>query len=282
MSHNWISCRNAPLLALLNSARAPFPQGVLCCCRSVRRALNEARGSSQTFSLLLNDIPALIQYHTRLSLCLNPSPWTGDLTAPDKFLPQCSHWGTRAGTAELSLVPTGFQHFSYCPAWFPVHFKFQTLILGVFLPVLAILSGDLLQMTRFWCKIHPLSIIKIHSIESEWNIFKIHLLNVNPIPTNLCFSSHTMKWIHLFSSDVHTELMGLGELPGLPREQTPSSILVQGSDSECSFLQHYRTPTDNKILILKNQLWPSERARTWNPPGQVSTARTQNSPKHCT
>lgn len=117
MSHNWISCRNAPLLALQASARAPFPQGVPCCCWSLRRALNGARGSSQTISLLLKDIPVLIQYHTRLSLCLNPSPchqlpWTGDLlTAPDKLLPQSSHWGTRDGTAELSLVATAFSTF---------------------------------------------------------------------------------------------------------------------------------------------------------------------------
>lgn len=132
MSHNWISCRNAPPLALLASAKGPFPQGALCCCRSVRRALNGARTSSQSISLLLNDIPVLIQYHIRLFLCLNPSPchqlpWTGDLlTAP---VPQCSPVFPLRNTGWNCRILLGahcFQHFSHCPAWFPVHFKFQT------------------------------------------------------------------------------------------------------------------------------------------------------------
>lgn len=85
-----------------------------------------------------------------------------------------------------------------------------------------------------------------------------------------------MKWIHLLWSNVHTELMGLGELPGLPREQTPSSILVQGSDQECSFPWHYRrTVTDNKILMMpeksavtqSQQQGPETFQVKWSGPG---------------
>lgn len=96
----------------------------------------------------------------------------------------------------------------------------------------------------------------------------------------MCFSSYMMKWIHLLWNDVYTELMGLGELPGLPREQTPSSVLVQGSDQESSSPQHYRTVRQQN----PNDAWkiscdPERAARTWNPPREVSRARPQNSPK---
>lgn len=54
--------------------------------------------------------------------------------------------------------------------------------------------------------------------------------------------------------------MSLGELPGFPREQTPSSILVQGSDWECSFPWHYRrTVTDNKILTMPEKSAVTQR-----------------------
>lgn len=119
MSHNWISCRNAPLSALLTSARAPFPPG----SPLLRRALNGAWGSSQTISLLLNDIPVLIQYHTRLSPCLNPNPchhfpWTGDCTW---------HFSLHLTNSFLSVPPEEqgmeLQNSPWCPllsALFPL------------------------------------------------------------------------------------------------------------------------------------------------------------------
>lgn len=97
----------------------------------------------------------------------------------------------------------------------------------------------------------------------------------------MCFSSYIMKWIHLLWSDVYTELMGLGELPGLPREQTPSSVLVQGSEQECSSPQHYRRTArqQNPNDAWKISCDPDRAARTWNPPSEASRARSPNSPK---
>lgn len=91
-----------------------------------------------------------------------------------------------------------------------------------------------------------------------------------------------MRWIHLFWTDEHTELMGLGELPGLPREQTPSSILVQGSDQECSFPQRYRTATDNKIpmppeksaVTQREQQAPGTLQARWAGPGPRTPPNT--------
>lgn len=152
MCHHWISCRNAPLSAPLK--QGPIPQGVPCCCRSLRRALNGARGSSQSISLLLSAIPGLIHHHTRLSLCLHPSPChqlpcTGDLlTVPDQLLPQCSHWGTRAGAAWCSLLSAPFPLSCLIsnPLPFPVTHTWVSL---------TCLSGDLFKLHGIDAKSTP-------------------------------------------------------------------------------------------------------------------------------
>lgn len=181
MSHNWISCRNAPLLTLLAQPGTILPESPLV-LQITQESPEWGQGSSQIISLLLNDIPVLIQYHTRLSLCLNPSPclqlpWIGDLlTAPEEQ------------GMELQNSPR-------CP------------FISALFPLSCLISNSLqipnthtrvpltcLGNTVRWsasnymvlCKIHPLPIIKIHSLELKCNIFKIHLLNLNPIPTHSC------------------------------------------------------------------------------------------------
>lgn len=97
----------------------------------------------------------------------------------------------------------------------------------------------------------------------------------------MCFSSRIMKWIHLFWSDVHTELMSLGELPGFPREQTPKfypcarlkpGMLLPTTLQKKSHRQ--QNPND----AWKISCDPEKTARTWNPPGEVSRAKPKNFP----
>lgn len=164
MSHNWISCRNAPLLTLLASARHHSP----------REPLAVAGHSGEPWmrtGIFPNHLPAPEWHSSADPVSHQAFP----VFKSQPLSPAPLDWGPSHCTWQTSSVfplrnkgwncrtlhgAHWFQHFSHCPAWFPIHFKFQTLILGFLLLVLAILSGDLLQITWFYAKSIPYPSLK--------------------------------------------------------------------------------------------------------------------------
>lgn len=106
MSHNWISCRNAPLLTLLAQPGTILPE-----------SLGVADHSGKSWvgtGIFPNYLPAP-EWHSSV----DPVPHQAFPVfksqplspAPLDWRPSHCTWGTRDGTAELSTVPIHFSTF---------------------------------------------------------------------------------------------------------------------------------------------------------------------------